>query len=360
MIPPLTPGTITMNPFKINGRWIGDGHPVYIVAEMSANHQKDLDKARKIIRAAKEAGADAVKLQTYSADTMTIDTDSPDFLLTDTLWKGKTLYQLYEQASTPWEWYPDLKNEADKIGITLFSTPFDETAVDFLEKMDVPAYKIASFELVDIPLLIKVAGTGKPVILSTGLATLPEIKEAVNTLKDAGARDIALLKCTSAYPASPGEANLKTIPHLSHTFDLVPGISDHTTGVTVALGAVALGACIVEKHFTLSRKDGGPDSAFSMEPAEFKEMTTRIRELETALGGICYEPTENQKKSLIFRRSVFAVKDIAKGSVFSGENIGVIRPGKGLHPRHYQEIKGKRAGMDIKRGTPIEWRMIQP
>jgi pseudaminic acid synthase len=348
-----------MNSFKINNRLIGPGHPVYIIAEMSANHQKNFDTAVRIIRAAKNAGADAVKLQTYSADTMTIDSDAPDFRLNGTLWKGRTLYQLYDQAATPWEWVPDLKKEAEKTGIDLFSAPFDETAVDFLETMNVPAYKIASFELVDIPLLQKVAATGRPVILSTGLATLAEIKEAVQTLEHGGTKDIALLKCTSAYPASPEDANLRTIPHLSRTFDLVSGISDHTPGDVVALGAVALGACIVEKHLTLSRKDGGPDSAFSMEPAEFKAMTSRIRILEKALGKICYDLTENEKENIVFRRSVFAVQDITKGACFTRENIRVIRPGNGLHPRYFKAITGKQATMDIKRGTPLDRTMIR-
>ncbi len=343
---------------KIHNRIIGRGKPVYIIAEMSANHNKDYDQAVEIIRAAKEAGADAVKLQTYTADTMTVDADNPYFRLKSTIWKGRTLYELYREASTPWEWQPDLKKEAEKADIHLFSTPFDPTAVDFLEKMDVPAYKVASFEIVDIPLLKAIAQTGKPVIVSTGLASLAEIEEAVKALKQNGSAQIALLKCSSAYPAPPEEANLITIPHLSETFDVVSGLSDHTLGGVVALGAVALGACIVEKHFTLSRKTPGPDSTFSMEPDEFRQMADDIRTLEKALGEISYEITEKQKESLVFRRSIFAVSDIAAGDTFTEENIRAIRPGDGLHTRYLEQIKGRKAGADIKKGTPLNWRMV--
>ena len=348
-----------MTHIKINDRQIGPGHPVYIIAEMSANHQQDFNRAIDIIKAAKASGADAVKLQTYTPDTMTIKSSAPPFRLAETIWKGQTLYDLYQTAQTPWDWHPNLRNKAEELGMDLFSTPFDETAVTFLESMAVPAYKIASFELVDIPLLRAVASTGKPVILSTGLANLAEIEEAVTTLQAHGCGQIALLKCTSAYPASPGDANLKTIAHLAQTFDTVCGISDHTLGSTVALGAVALGANIVEKHFTLSRKENSPDSAFSMEPHEFKAMVDQIRTFEQARGQISYGLTEKQKESLVFRRSLFVVKDVEKKALFSPENIRCIRPGHGLHPRHFDQVMGKSAARNLKKGTPLAWEMIQ-
>ena len=337
----------------INNRKVGKGHPVYIIAEMSANHNQNFDQAVKIIEAAKEAGADAVKLQTYTPDTITIDCDNEYFRIKGTIWEGKTLYELYGEAYTPWEWQPKLKQVADKLGLHLFSSPFDHTAVDFLEGMNVPAHKVASFELVDLPLLRKIAATGKPIIMSTGMASLAEIDEAVQTVRNAGAKQIALLKCTSAYPAMPKEANLNTIPHLAQAFGVVAGISDHTLGSAVAVASVALGACIVEKHFTLSRKDVGPDSSFSMEPNEFKAMVEDIRTVEKALGKISYEITEKQKDSCVFRRSLFAVKDIRKGEKFTEENIRSIRPGHGLHTRYLGEIIGRYASRDIKRGTPL-------
>ncbi|MCZ6603190.1 MAG: pseudaminic acid synthase, partial [Planctomycetota bacterium] len=288
-----------MDTIVINDRTIGPGQPSYLVAEMSANHNQDFDEAVRIVRAAKEAGADAVKLQTYTPDTLTIPCDNEYFRIgKGTIWEGKNLYQLYGEAYTPWEWQPKLKELADELGLDLFSSPFDHTAVDFLEKMDVTAYKVASFEIVDIPLLRKIASTGKPVIMSTGMATLAEIEEAVRTLRDAGAPGMALLKCTSAYPAPPEEMHLKTIPHLSETFDCPAGLSDHTLGTTVPIAAVALGACIVEKHFTLSREIPGPDSAFSLEPEEFRAMVDAIRTVEKALGEVRYQPTEREKASV--------------------------------------------------------------
>lgn len=344
---------------QINNKIVGPGRPVYIIAEMSANHNQDFDKAVDIIKAAKESGADAVKLQTYTPDTLTIDSDEKYFRIGEgTVWEGRTLYSLYKEAYTPWEWQPKLKDIADKIGLDLFSSPFDSSAVDFLEDMNVPAYKIASFEVVDLPLLKKVAATGKPVIMSTGMASLIEIEEAVNTLREAGAKDIALLKCTSAYPSSPEEMNLKTIKHLSSTFGLPAGISDHTLGSAVSIAAVALEACIVEKHFTLSRSESGPDSSFSMTPEEFKEMVNGVRVVEKALGSVSYEVTEKQRASRVFRRSLFVIKDIKAGEKFSEDNIRSIRPGYGLHTRYLSEVIGSEASRDIKKGTPLSWDLI--
>jgi len=343
----------------INDRKVGKGHPVYIIAEMSANHNQDFDRAVKIIEAAKETGADAVKLQTYTPDTITIDCDNEYFRIKGTMWEGKTLYELYDEAYTPWEWQPKLKQVADKLGLHLFSSPFDHSAVDFLESMDVPAYKVASFELVDLPLLRKIAETGKPIIMSTGMASLAEIDEAVQTVRSAGATQIALLKCTSAYPALPEEANLRTIPHLAQSFDVPAGLSDHTMGTAVAVAAVALGACIVEKHFTLSRRDAGPDSSFSMEPKEFKSMVEAIRNVEKAVGKVSYEITEKQKDSRVFRRSLFVVKDIKKGEKFAEENVRSIRPGYGLSLKYFDEVVGKKATKDIVIGTPLSWDLIE-
>ena len=339
----------------INSRQISKGKATYIIAEMSGNHNQDFNQAVKIIEAAKEAGADAVKLQTYTPDTITIDCDNEFFRIKGTIWEGKTLYDLYREAYTPWEWQPQLKKIANDLGMDLFSTPFDHTAVDFLEKMDVPVYKVASFELVDLPLLRKIAQTGKPIIMSTGMATLTEIDEAVQTIKNAGGNQLALLKCTSAYPAPPEEMNLRTIPHLAEAFCVPVGLSDHTLGSAVSVAAVSLGACIVEKHFTLSRKDPGPDSTFSSEPHEFKEMVKAIRVTEEALGKVSYEITEKQRESRVFRRSLFVVKDIKEGERFTEENVRSIRPGYGLHTRYLEVILGRKAKNDIAKGTPLSW-----
>jgi len=345
--------------FTIKDRVIGPGHPTYIVAELSANHKQSFDQAVALIRAAKEAGADAVKLQTYTPDTITINCDSPLFIHPEgSPWAGKTLYKLYSEAYMPWEWQPKLKKVADEIGIDLFSTAFDPTAVDFLEKIDVPVHKVSSFEIIDITLIEKMARTGKPLIISTGMATLSEIEEAVQVAQKAGATQIALLKCTSAYPARPDEMNLRTIPHLIETFGVPVGISDHTLDVTVPVTAVALGACIVEKHFTLSRDIPGPDSAFSLDPHEFKEMVEAVRTVEKALGELRYEVSEQEKKSRVFRRSLFVVKDMKAGEVFTEENVRSIRPGYGLEPKFLKEVLGRRAAFDIKKGTPLEWKMI--
>lgn len=330
----------------------------YIIAEISANHNGSIERAEAIVRTAADAGADAVKLQTYTADTLTIPCDNEYFRIKGTLWEGKTLHDLYQEAYTPWEWQPRLKALANDLGMDCFSTPFDATAVDFLEKMDVPCHKVASFEVVDIPLLKKIASTGKPVIMSTGMASLAEIDEAVTTLRENGTRELALLKCTSAYPAPPEEANLRTIPHLAQAFNCVAGLSDHTLGSAVAVAAVAVGARVIEKHFTLARADGGPDSAFSMEPAEFKQMVQDIRTVERALGTVCYDLTPKQKESKVFRRSLFVVKDMEAGEVFTEENVRSIRPGYGLPPRFLPLVLGRRSSLPIKRGTPLAFALL--
>jgi N-acetylneuraminate synthase len=309
---------------------------------MSANHNHDFEQAVKIIEAAKDAGADAIKLQTYTQDTLTIDCANEYFQIDKgSIWEGRKLYELYREAYTPWEWQPKLKKIADRLGIDLFSTPFDATAVDFLEKMEVPAYKIASFEIVDIPLIRRIAQTGKPIILSTGMCTLAEIDEAVSTIREAGDNQLALLKCTSAYPSRPEDMNLLTIPHLAEAFGLPTGLSDHTQGTAVPVAAVALGACIVEKHLTLSRSIAGPDSAFSLEPHEFKAMVEAVRTTEKALGRVCYGASENEMKSQIFRRSLFVVQDLKAGEMFTAQNVRSIRPGHGLHTRYLDVVLGK-------------------
>ena len=350
---------LTAGSMRIGKRRIGYGLPCYVVAEMSANHCQDLDRAVAIVRAAKEAGADAIKLQTYTPDTLTIDCDKDCFRIgKGTIWEGRRLYELYSEACTPWEWYPRLKAVAEEIGIELFSTPFDTTAVEFLEQMDVPVHKIASFEMVDIPLIRTVASTGKAVIMSTGMATENEIAEAVNAFRESGGKELALLKCTSAYPASAAEMNLRTIPDLAERFDVVPGLSDHTMGLAVPIASVALGACIIEKHFTLSRADPGPDSSFSLEPDEFKQLVSCVREAEAALGVVNYTRTEAEEASMVFRRSLFVVQDIKEGEMLTADNVRVIRPGHGLAPKHYDEVIGKTATRDIERGRPLSWDLI--
>lgn len=345
--------------FSINGRVIAPGQPTYIVAEMSANHNHDFELAVRIIEAAKQAGADAVKLQTYTADTLTIDSDRPYFRIHGTLWDGRNLYDLYNDAYTPWDWQPRLKQVANDLGMDLFSTPFDFTAVDFLETVGVPAYKIASFELVDIPLIRRTAQTGKPMILSTGMASIGEIDEAVRAVRAEGNNRILLLKCTSAYPSPPEAMNLQTIPHLAETFDVPVGLSDHTMSTAVPTAAVTLGACLIEKHFTLSREVTGPDSAFSLEPHEFKQMVNEIRVVEKALGQVQYGPGTFESESIVFRRSLFAVEDIHAGDVFSPQNVRSIRPGHGLAPKHYDEVIGKTAVRNLNRGTPLQWMDIR-
>jgi N-acetylneuraminate synthase len=347
------------NGFGIRGRAIGPGHPVYVIAEMSANHHGDYAEAARLVRAAGEAGADAVKLQTYTPDTLTLDLRTEDFRIGEgTLWQGRTLHDLYREACTPWEWQPRLKALAEELGMHCFSTPFDFTAVDFLEQMDVPAHKIASFELVDLELVRRVAATGKPTIMSTGMATLAEIDEAVAAFRAAGGTQLALLKCTSAYPSPPSEMNLRTIPHLAEAFGAVAGLSDHTLGLAVPVAAVALGACLIEKHLTLTRGTPGPDSAFSLEPAEFRAMVDAVRAAEQALGRVSYTVTAREQASRVFRRSLFVVRDVSAGEVFSRENVRSIRPGHGLPPRHLPAVLGRRAARDIVRGTPLGWDLL--
>jgi pseudaminic acid synthase len=344
---------------EIAKRKIGPGYPTFMIAEMSANHNQNFNEAVEIIQAAKQCGADAVKLQTYTPDTLTLDCHSECFRIEGTPWKGKTLYNLYAEAYTPWEWQPELKKIADEVGIILFSTPFDTTSVDFLEDhVNVPAYKIASFEIVDIPLIEYVARKGKPIIMSTGMTSLEEIKEAVEAARKAGAGDIALLKCTSAYPALPEEMNLRTIPHLAETFQVVAGLSDHTLGIAVPVAAAAIGASVIEKHFTLSRNNGGPDASFSLEPDEFREMVEAIRTVEKAMGEVCYGLTPREERNKVFRRSLFVVKDIKAGEILTEEHVRSIRPGCGLHPRFLKDIIGKKAKRDLKKGTPMNWGVI--
>ncbi len=348
-----------MKKFEIDGRIIGPGHPVYMVAELSGNHNQSYDRAVQLIEAAKEAGADAVKLQTYTADTITIDSNSDLFKLKGTLWSGKTLYEVYQEAYTPWEWQPDLKATANRLGMACFSTPFDDTSIAFLEKMNVPAYKVASSEITDIPLLECIAETGKPVIISTGMASLGEIDEAVAVFENAGVSEIILLKCTSAYPANPADMNLLTIPHMENTFDVPCGLSDHSLGVEAALASVALGACCIEKHMTLRRSDGGPDAAFSMEPAEFKQMVDFIRVAEKAMGKVSYGPTSSEQIAKGCRRSLFVVNDIREGEKITLENVRSIRPGDGLEPKFLPQVLGKVARRDLKRGTPFSWGCVE-
>ena len=348
-----------MTPFiEIAGRRVGPNYPVYVIAEMSANHNQNFSDALNILKAARDAGADAVKLQTYTPDTLTISCDNPLFRIEGTLWSGRTLHDLYGEAFTPWDWQPKLKEAATGLGIDLFSSPFDGTSVDFLDDMGVPAYKIASFENVDLPLLRRVARTGKPVIVSTGMADLSEIDEAVRTLRESGCSQMALLKCTSAYPAAPEEMNLRTIPHLVEAFGAPVGLSDHTLDVAVPVAAVALGACIIEKHITLSRSHPGPDSAFSLEPDEFRAMVGAVRCAEKAIGEVHYGVSHTERQSRVFRRSLFVVKDVGSGEAFTEENVRSIRPGYGLHTRYLQDILGRHASQNISAGTPLAWSMV--
>ncbi len=343
----------------IGNRRIGAGSPTYIIAELSANHGQDFDQAVRLVRAAREVGADAVKLQTYTPDTLTLRSDRPEFRVGGgTLWDGRTLYDLYGEAYTPWEWQPKLKELADDLGLDLFSTPFDPTAVDFLERMNVPAFKVASFELVDLPLIERIARTGKPIIMSTGMATLAEIAEAVDTVRKAGGKGLALLKCTSAYPAPPEEMNLRTIPHLAEAFGVPAGLSDHTLGIAVPVAAVALGAGIIEKHFTLSRAEPGPDSAFSLEPAEFRAMVEAVRTAERGLGSVHYGVSGKEEAARMFRRSLFVVADVRAGERFTEKNVRSIRPSHGLAPRFWHQVLGRHATRDVARGTPLTWELI--
>lgn len=347
-----------MTSITLQDRHIGPGHPAYVIAELSANHGQRLEHALKIVEAAADAGADAIKLQTYTPDTLTIDATTEYFKISGTLWDGRTLHDLYREAFMPWEWHVPLREAAARRGLHLFSTPFDHSAVAFLEALEMPAYKIASFEMVDLPLLRRVAATGKPVIMSTGMADLSEIDEAVQTLRGAGAAGLVLLRCNSAYPAPPDEMHLRSIPHLSSAFDVPVGLSDHTLESAVAIAAVALGACVIEKHLTLSRADGGPDAPFSLEPHEFAAMVRDVRIAERALGGVAYASSPAEAKSRPFRRSLFIVKDVEAGEILTAEHVRSIRPGHGLHTRHYEDVIGSRARVRIARGTPVSWDLL--
>lgn len=342
---------------ELQGRLIGPGAPIFIVAEMSANHMQDFNRAVEIVRAAKAAGADAIKLQTYTPETMTLDLPELE-IGPGTIWAGHRLFDLYKEAATPWEWHAPLQKVAEDLGLLFFSTPFDASAVDFLEDLGVPAFKIASFELVDLPLIRRVARTGKPLIMSTGMATKEEIAAAITAARQTGNDQIILLKCTSAYPAPPEEMNLRTIVDLQESFRVPVGLSDHSQELVIPVAAVALGACVIEKHLTLSRAIPGPDSAFSLEPEEFKAMVVAIRTTEKALGRPCYEIGPREEASLFFRRSLFVVQDMKAGEVFTPATVKSLRPALGLPPRHLEEILGRRAKRNIRRGTPLTWDLV--
>ena len=349
------------NFFSINNRRIGKEYPTYIIAELSCNHNQDINLAYKLIDAAKDSGADAIKLQTYTPDTITLDCDKPIFkdCLKGTLWEGQTLYQLYSKAYTPWEWHKELKDYANSKGLDLFSSPFDVTAVDFLETLDFPAYKIASFEITDHILIKRIAQTGKPVIISSGMASLSELNDAVSLLRENGSTQIAMLKCTSAYPAKPEDANLNTIKHMMETFNVVGGLSDHTLGIEVPIASVILGGRIIEKHFKLTDDSGSEDDAFSLNPTEFKQMVDSIRIVEKTLGTIHYDGVNSESKSKQFRRSLFIVKDVKKGDLFTEDNVKSIRPSNGLHTRFYKDVLGKKSRDDYDKGTPLNWDIIE-
>lgn len=345
---------------KIGNREIGRGCPPFIIAEMSGNHNQSLERALEIVEAAAKIGAHALKIQTYTPDTMTLDLDEREFHISDpnNLWTGASLYKLYGEAYTPWEWHKPIFDRARELGIIAFSTPFDDTAVDFLESLNVPCYKIASFENTDLPLIRRVAATGKPLIISTGMATVAELDETVRAAREAGCKDLILLKCTSTYPATADNTNILTIPHLRELFDCEVGLSDHTMGVGVSVASVALGAAVIEKHFTLSRADGGVDSAFSMEPAEMSQLVVETERAWQALGQVSYGPTEKEKKSIVYRRSLYVVKDLKAGDVLTGENVRAIRPGLGLPTKYLEQVLGKTVKQDVKRGTAIGWKLL--
>lgn len=344
---------------SIGNHLITERSSTYVIAEMSGNHNQDYERAERIVHAAKDSGADAIKIQTYTADTMTLNCDNACFQITQgTLWDGTTLHKLYEKAYTPWEWQPRLQKLAHELGLDFFSTAFDSTSVDFLEKMNVPAYKIASFEITDVPLIRKIAKLGKPIIISTGIANLSDIELAIQTCLEAGNDSIILLKCCSEYPTPYENMNLKTMQNMQDTFDCVVGLSDHTMGFTVAVASVAMGAKIVEKHLTLDRKDGGVDSAFSMEPNEFKQMVEHIRIVEKAIGKVTYELSDNQRREREHARSLFISHDIKAGEVLTVDNLASIRPFYGLHTKYYDELIGKRVRYDLKMGTPVSWDLI--
>jgi pseudaminic acid synthase len=345
---------------KLAAREIGLNTPPFIIAEMSGNHNQSLERALEIVEAAAKTGAHALKIQTYTADTMTLDLDEGEFFISDpnSLWKGTSLYKLYQEAYTPWEWHKPIFDRCRELGMIGLSTPFDDTAVDFLETLDVPCYKIASFENTDIQLIRKVAATGKPMIISTGMATVAEIDETVRAARDAGCKDLVLLKCTSTYPASPENTNILTIPHMRELFGCEVGLSDHTMGIGVAVASVALGATVIEKHFTLSRADGGVDSTFSMQPDEMRLLVVESEHAWQALGKISYGPTEAEKKSLVFRRSLYIVKDVKAGERLTSENVRAIRPGYGLPPKYLSALLGRSVKHALKKGTPLNWDLL--
>ncbi len=345
---------------RIGSHRIGEGHPPFIIAEMSGNHNQSLERALKIVDAAAAAGAHALKIQTYTADTMTLDLDQGEFFISDpnSLWRGNSLYKLYQQAHTPWEWHKPIFDRARQLGMIGFSTPFDSAAVEFLESLQVPCYKIASFENADLPLIRKVAATGKPVIISTGMATIAELDDAVKAARGAGCKELILLKCTSSYPATPENSNLRTIPHLRSLFDVQVGLSDHTLGIGAAVASVALGASVIEKHFTLSRDDGGVDSAFSIDPAELRALVEESGRAAQALGQVSYGVTSAEEKSRMFRRSLYVVQDMKAGEVLSPQSLRAIRPGLGLSPKYLETLMGKRVGRDVKKGTAMSWDLL--
>jgi pseudaminic acid synthase len=349
-----------MQDIKINGINIGSSRAPFIIAEMSGNHNQSLDRALEIVEAAAKTGVQGLKIQTYTADTMTLDLDRDEFFIDDpkSLWKGTSLYKLYEQAYTPWEWHKPIFDRCTELGIIGFSTPFDATAVDFLESLEVPCYKIASFENTDLPLIRKVASTGKPMIISTGMATVAELDETVRTAREAGCQDVILLKCTSTYPANPTDTNILTIPHLRDLFDIQVGLSDHTMGIGVSVASVSLGATVIEKHFTLSRADGGVDSTFSMEPAEMGQLVIETERAWQALGQINYGVTEVEQKSIVFRRSLYIAQEMKAGDIFTPNNLRAIRPGKGLPPKYYDTFIGKAVKCDVKAGTALRWDLL--
>lgn len=349
-----------MKPIILHDRTIGPAAPPFIIAEMSGNHNQSLDRALNIVDAAAKAGAHALKLQTYTADTMTLDIREGDFFVDDpkSPWKGKSLYSLYQEAHTPWEWHKPIFERCKKLGLLFFSTPFDESAVDFLESLDVPCYKIASFENADIPLIRKVASTGKPMMISTGMASLSELDESVKAARENGCKELILLKCTSSYPSTPEHSNIRTIPHLRDLFDCEVGLSDHTLGIGAAVASVALGSTVIEKHFTLSRADGGVDASFSLEPREMNDLVAETERAWLSLGKVNYGVSEKEMSSLIFRRSLYITKDMKSGDILTRENVRAIRPGFGLSPRYYDLVVGKKICRDIKRGTPLSWEMI--
>ncbi|EKR46799.1 pseudaminic acid synthase [Leptospira interrogans serovar Grippotyphosa str. UI 12769] len=350
-----------MNKINIGNQKIGNVFKPFIIAEMSGNHNQSLEKALEIVDAAADAGAHAIKLQTYTADTITIDKKEGEFFISDpkSLWKGESLYDLYKKAYTPWEWHESIFKRAKEKGIVCFSSPFDFTAVDFLESLNAPAYKIASFENIDLPLIRKVANTGKPIIISTGMANIQEIAEAVDTVRATGNNQLILLKCTSTYPATPDNTNILTIPHMRELFQCEIGLSDHTLGIGVAVASVALGATVIEKHFTLSRAEGGVDSAFSMEPVEMKSLVTETERAWQSLGKITYGPTEKERASMVFRRSLYVVEDINAGDKITERNVKSIRPGYGLPPKYLDVVVGKRVSHNVFRGTPVNWDLIE-